>query len=80
MIDPRTNKRVEVGRIERGGGTVLLLRDRLDEVCALLDKNAVPYWRDSISVSSNGGPYVTGITLSVKADVDLVQQLLDALP
>jgi hypothetical protein len=54
--------------------------DRMDEVRATLDKHAVPYWTSPISVSSDGRPYISSITLSVKADLDLVQRLFDSLP
>ena len=79
MIDPRTQKPVEIARGSRGGGRFHLLSERMDEVCAALDRHAVPYWRDPIAVSDSGKPYVSGITLSVKADVDRVQQLLDSM-
>jgi hypothetical protein len=79
MIDPRNQQRVTINRGERGGGHILLLRDRLPEVREVLTAHGVPFWESEMSFSSNGGPYVTSITLSVKANVELVQQLLDSM-
>jgi hypothetical protein len=80
MTDPRNQKRTVINRGERGGGSFRLLRDRVPEVRALLDAHGVPYWMDPVSVAADGGPYITGVDLSVKADLDLVQRLLDTLP
>lgn len=80
MIDPRFQKPVVIGRMDRGGGAFYLLRDRVPEIRAVLDANAVPYWMDAESLSMDGGPFISRVVLSVKADVDQVQRLLDALP
>lgn len=80
MIDPRNQKRVEVARKQRGGGAISLLSDRVPEVRAALDQHGVPYWMDSSEISADGGPFYSWLVLSAKADLDLVQRLLDALP
>ena len=80
MIDPRYHKRIEVRRKERGGGMIWFPQDRMSEVRALLDQHAVPYWENATAVSDRGGPYIASITLSVKANLDQVQQLFDSLP
>ncbi|MBA4063315.1 MAG: hypothetical protein C0501_06305 [Isosphaera sp.] len=80
MTDPRNQKRVEVRRREGGGGSFSLLSDRVPEARAVLDQHGVPYWMDDIEISSDGGPYISRLVLSVKADLDLVQRLLDTLP
>lgn len=80
MIDPRNQKPVEVARKERGGGAIALLSERVPEVRAVLDHHGVPYWMDSSEISADGGPFMSWIVLSVKADIDLVQRLLDTLP
>ena len=81
MIDPGiNNKPVTIYRGSRGGGMFQLPVSRLEEVHAVLDRHAVPYWDSAVQISSEGEPPFTSIHLSVKADVDLVQRLLDSLP
>lgn len=81
MTDPRTEKPAKIARYESGGGgSFSLARDRVGEIRAVLDQHAVPYWMDSSSISVDGRPFVSRIVLSVKADIDFVQQLLDTLP
>jgi hypothetical protein len=80
MIDQRNQQRVTINPGERGGGRVSLLLDRVPEVRAVLTAHGVPFWESPVAVSSDGGPYSTSIALSVKADVELAQRLLDSLP
>lgn len=80
MTHPLIPQPVVIDRMKGGGGAFSLLRDRVPEVRAVLDANAVPYWMDPSSISMDGGPYISRVVLSVKADIDQVQRLLDALP
>jgi hypothetical protein len=80
MLDPVSQKPVMLYLGERGGGFFRVARTRLDEVRQLLDQHAVPHWVYPIAISQDGGPQTMHVTLSVKANMQLVQQLLDTLP
>lgn len=80
MINPRSQKPVTILPGKRGGGMFQVPAARLGEVHALLDRHAVPYWDSPMVISSDGWPPVATLHLSVKADVTLVQGLLDSLP
>lgn len=78
MIHPVNKKPITIQRGVHGGAFTFPL-DRKDEVHAVLDRHGVPYW-DEGAFSADGGPWLTTISLSAKADMALVQRLLDELP
>lgn len=80
MTNPRAQAPVTIIPGDRGGGRLLVPVSRRDEIHALLDGHAVPYWDSPVEISMDGQPPFFGISLSVKADVKLVQQLLDSMP
>ncbi len=80
MIDSMTRRPIVV---ETDGGTVPYLAvvvDQLDEVIALFDSNAIPYYVDEEALSMDDGPAVATVNLGRQADPVLVQRLLDDLP
>jgi hypothetical protein len=77
MIDTRKGKRLQVLDGGTGGPYIELTVNQLGEVRKLLDRNEIPYWVDSIAISTDGKPGVTVINLGFDVDMTQVQAILD---
>ena len=79
MIDSETRERVVVSAEGIGGAYIMLPFDQVAEIEAILRDNGVPFWTDSDSISTDGRPPIIFVNLGGEADVNHVQQLLDAV-
>jgi len=78
MTDSETQQRIEVSREGTGGPYIMVPLDQLTAIEAVLRDGRISYWVDSGAISLDGKPAIVVINLGRGADVDRVQQLLDA--
>jgi len=78
MTDIVTAKPIQVKRDHLGGGYIDLPYSQLESIKSLFTENQVPFWVDRFAISMDGKPATTTIFLRHKADLNKVQELLDA--
>jgi hypothetical protein len=77
MTDTLNGERLVVSGRESGWLYIRVALAQLGNVRALLDRNGIRYWTDSMAVSLNHQPAVIVINLGLHNDADRVQGILD---
>ena len=77
MIDTATGERRRVSIEGAGGPFIELPLSQVDEVRRHLDREAIPYWVDSLAISLDGEPETTVIKFSRYVDPARIQSILD---
>ncbi len=78
MIDSMNQERIVVSTHGTAGPYIMVPLEQLEAVEAVLGGNRVYYWADADAISLDGKPEVAVINLGRGANVDHIQQLLDA--
>jgi hypothetical protein len=78
MIDVSTQKPLHVSTDGTAGPYIMVPVQQVDDVRALLDAGAIPYWVDTYAISLDGKPEVTVINLDPGTDSADVQHILDS--
>ena len=77
MNDTSTGDRLLVSEAGDAGPYIIVPVAQLDDVSSLLDENRVAHTVDEAAVSLNESPFYSVINLTLGANVDSIQRLLD---
>jgi hypothetical protein len=77
MIDSITKEPIRVSKYPEAWPYIRIPLDQLDEVKKLLDHAGFRYAVDHYAVSADGEPYTVVVNLEHRADVAVIQGLLD---
>ena len=78
MIDSETRERIVVSAEGTGGPYIMVPLDQVADIEGILRGDKIPFWVDSDAISLDGEPAIIVVNLGRGADVNRVQQLLDA--
>jgi hypothetical protein len=78
MVDSETRERVLVHNEGSGGPYIMLPFDQVADIEQILRGNEISFWVDADAISVDGKAAISVINLGRDADVNRVQQLVDA--